>query len=129
MWPFNYLENRRVTILEQAGMGVVDLDAELGRLLRELRGNKNIYQLSQQPGWLELDEKLSTKAVRMIPELIQAAREGKHERVLALATWIEAINDLLGLVNRSLYESQLCRDLIDSRLTMKQRLEEKQNAE
>jgi len=129
MWPLNYLENRLVAIMERDAMGLIDLDEELGQLKRDLRKNKNVYQLSRQPGWLELDEKLSTKAIRMIPELIEAVREGKHERAVALATWITAINDLLGLVNRSLYESQLCQDVIASRLTMKQRLKEKQNAE
>ncbi len=109
-------------------MGIINgdsLNRELKSLLVDIKKNHNILSLSDQPGWHELDEVLSKKAVELLKQLPKWVIEGKDTKAKEAANWIEAVNDILGLVNRTVYSSKLVASAIDSRITMKEKLQER----
>jgi len=126
------LKNARQFLVEQIKAGEITgqtVEAELAKLHRQIEGNRDIAALSQTAGWRDLDQHLSQNLLRLMRDLPDKIIDGKKEEALVDAIYIKVTNGMLALVNKSAYETELSRSLInDYAEVYRRRKAEEENA-
>jgi len=128
--PFYKIASVRTKFEQDVAGGLITMEilqAECEKLFRELRNNKAIRELANTKGWEQLDAYLSKRMLALHKQVLEEIVKGQTQEALAHTCWIQAANDIMGLVNRTVYDTTLLAEAIDSKLTMLQKLESHEN--
>lgn len=104
------------------------LQKEIDRMQKTLGNLRPIKELSDTAGWKLIESDLSQRILLKLRGLSRLVLSGKWDEAIADSSYIENMNQVLGLVNETLLESARCGQLVNTYISAQERLEEDKQA-